>query len=93
MLQIKDRKKLVPMFKVQIDKVKGSMKQKSTQRERPVKPVYIPPANIDLSPEEMAEAKATAEAAGVSLPPHELAVFALALRRWCCAGSRGRRAG
>jgi len=61
---IKDRKKLVPMFKVQIDKVKGSMKQKSTQRERPVKPVYIPPADVDLSPEEMAEEKAQAEAAG-----------------------------
>jgi len=61
---IKDRKKLVPMFKVQIDKVKGSMKQKITQRERPVKPVYIPPADVDLSPEEMAEEKAQAEAAG-----------------------------
>jgi len=59
---INDRKKLIPMVKEQIGKVKITMKQKNTKRERPTQAVYIPPAAIELTEEEKAEEKAKMEA-------------------------------
>lgn len=57
------------------------MKQRSTKRERPVKPIYIPPVNIQLTEEEIAEEKAQAEASVVS-PTRSPLALRLVARAW-----------
>lgn len=52
---IKDREMLMGAFSKQLEDVKNAMNQRSMKRERPVKPMYIPPIDIELTEEERAE--------------------------------------